>query len=63
MDTDTYYCFPLPAHTDELLTRFWRIDASGACLCEEDLRDGLCPFDLADELAETIARLESELSE
>lgn len=63
MDTDTYYCFPLPAHTDALLTSYWRIDSEGASLCEEDLRDGLCPFELADELTETIARFESELAE
>lgn len=57
---EPFYCFPLPLHTHALLARFARIDANGYSLCVTDLLDGLCPLRLADELTETIARLESE---
>lgn len=60
MDTDMHYCFPLPLRTHNLLTRYWSIDANGASLCVTDLLDGLCPFELADELEFDISRLEAE---
>ena len=57
---ETHYCFPLPLVTHRLLIRFWMLDPNGASLCVSDLLDGLCPLQLANELEQTIARLESD---
>lgn len=57
---DNVYCFPLPPETHRLLIRYWMIDPNGASLCVSDLLDGLCPFELADELEFDISRLETE---
>lgn len=57
---ETHCCFPLPYRTHSLLIRFWMLDPNGASLCVTDLLDGLCPLQLADELEQTITRLEAE---
>ncbi len=59
MRMDNHCCFPLPLVTHRLLIRFWMLDPNGASLCISDLLDGLCPLQLADELEQTIARLEA----
>ena len=56
---DNCHCFPLPYRTERLLGLFARLDPNGASLCVSDLLDGLCPLQLADELEQTIARLEA----